>query len=57
MPNFGNKFSVEARQLIWKGGVVKNAVEIQNLKKDLSQLNYESNELNIKLLSAGLTPL
>lgn len=53
MPNFGNKFSVEARQLIWKGGVVKNAVEIQNLKKDLSQLNYESNELNIKLLSAG----
>lgn len=53
MPHFGNKFSVEARQLIWKGGVVRNAVEIQNLKKDLSELNYESNELNIKLLSVG----
>src|SRR5690606_400967 len=51
MPHFGNKFSVEARQLIWKGGVVQNAVEIQNLKKDLSELSYESNELNIKLIS------
>lgn len=53
MPHFGNKFSVEARQLIWKGGVVRNAVQIQNLKKDLSELSYETNELNIKLLSVG----
>src|SRR5690606_3197590 len=53
MPHFGNVFSVEARQLIWKGGVVRNAVEIENLQKDLSELNYEGNELNIKLLSLG----
>jgi len=53
MPHFGNKYSVEARQLIWKGGVVRNAVEIQNLKKELSELNYETNEQNIKLLTLG----
>lgn len=53
LPHFGNKFSVEARQLIWKGGVVRNAIEIQNLTKELSELSYEDNELNIKLLSLG----
>ena len=51
MPHFGNKYSVEARQLIWKGGVVRNAIDIQDLKKDLSELNYETNEQNIKLLT------
>lgn len=53
MPHFGNKFSLEAQQLIWKGGVVKNAVEVQHLKKELSELTYESNELDIRLLSLG----
>lgn len=53
LPHFGNKFSVEARQLIWKGGVVRNAIEIQNQTKELSELSYEDNELNIKLLSLG----
>lgn len=53
MPHFGNKFSVEARQLIWKGGVVQNAIEIQNLRKDLTELSYEGNEQNIKLLTLG----
>lgn len=51
MPHFGNKFYVEARQLIWKGGVVRNAIEIQNLRKDLAELNYQGNEQNIKLLT------
>jgi outer membrane protein len=53
MPNFGNKFSVEARQLIWKGGAVRNAIAIQDLRKDLAKLNYDGNELNIKILVLG----
>lgn len=53
MPYFGNTFSVDASQLIWKGGLVKNGIKAQSLKEELSELNYQSNEQNIKLLVLG----
>lgn len=53
MPHFGNTFSVDASQLIWKGGLVKNGIKAQSLKEELSELNYQSNEQNIKLLVLG----
>ena len=53
MPHFGNTFSVEASQLIWKGGLVKNGIKAQTLQEELMELNYQSNEQNIKLLVLG----
>src|SRR5699024_8619775 len=53
MPDFGNSFSVEASQLIWKGGTVKNSIKVQSLQEELMELNYESDEQNIKLLVLG----
>lgn len=53
MPHFGNSFSIEASWLLWKGNTVRNAIQIQSLKEELMQLNYESNEQNIKLLVLG----
>lgn len=53
MPHFGNTFSVDASQLIWKGGLVKNGIKAQSLQEELTELNYQSNEQNIKLLVLG----
>ncbi|WP_089999557.1 TolC family protein [Chryseobacterium taichungense] len=53
MPHFGNTFSVDASQLIWKGGLVKNGIKAQSLKEELTELNYQSNEQSIKLLVLG----
>lgn len=53
MPHFGNTFSVDATQLVWKGGTVKNEIKEQLLHEELSKLNYQSNEQNIKLLVLG----
>jgi hypothetical protein len=44
MPHFGNTFSIDASQLIWKGGMVKNGIKAQSLKAELTELNYQSNE-------------
>jgi len=53
MPHFGNTFSVDASQLIWKGGLVKNSIKTQSLREELAELNYETNEQSIKLLVLG----
>lgn len=53
MPHLGNTFSVDASQLIWKGGLVKNGIKAQSLKEELTELNYQSNEQSIKLLVLG----
>lgn len=53
MPHFGNTFSIEATQLIWKGNVVRNTIQIKSLQEDLATLSYLSNEQNVKLLALG----
>ena len=53
MPHFGNLFSVNASQLVWKGNAVKNSIEIMSLREQLAQLNYENNGQYIKLLTLG----
>lgn len=50
MPHFGNTFSVDASQLIWKGGLVTNSIKAQTLREELAQLSYEANEQSVKLL-------
>lgn len=53
MPHFGNTLSLEAAQLIWKGNIVRNTIQVKSLQEDLASLSYLSNEQNIKLLSLG----
>lgn len=53
MPHFGNTLSVDASQLIWKGGMVQNSIKAQSLQEELMQLNYETDEQSIKLLVLG----
>ena len=53
LPHFGNTFSIEATQLIWKGNVVRNTIQIKSLQEDLATLSYLSNEQNVKLLALG----
>lgn len=53
MPHFGNSFSIEARWLIWKGSTVRNSIQLQSLREELMQLNYQTNEQAIKLLVLG----
>lgn len=53
VPHFGNIFSVEASQLIWKGNTVRNSIQVRTLQEDLASLSYLSNKQNIKLLTLG----
>ncbi len=53
MPHFGNTFSLQASQLIWKGNTVRNGIKIRTLQEELAELSYQTNEQSIKLLVLG----
>jgi len=53
LPHFGNNFSLQAKQLLWKGGLIKNTILASSLQEDLSELNYQNNEQSVKLLVLG----
>lgn len=50
MPHFGNTFSLQASQLLYKGGVIKKSIELAELQQQLATLNLVSNEQEIKFL-------
>ena len=50
MPHFGNTFSLQAQQLIYKGDAVNNSIKIGDLQEQLARLNLENDEINIKFL-------
>lgn len=50
MPHFGNSFGIQAQQLIFKGGLLKNSVEISSLQEQISELDFQNNKLDIKFL-------
>lgn len=50
MPHFGNTYSVQASELIFKGGLVKKSVEMTELRAQLAELDYEKDTQNIKFL-------
>ena len=53
MPHFGNNFSVEATQLIWKDGAVRKGIQAKSLEEKLAELDHESHQQEIKLLVLG----
>lgn len=48
MPHFGNNVSLSANQLLWKGGTVRNGIKIQELRRDLSELNFDNIAQSVK---------
>jgi len=53
MPHFGNSFSVQASQVIFKGGAINNSIEAAELNQQVAQLTFEKNRADIKLLLVG----
>ncbi len=50
MPHFGNTFAVQAKELIFKGGLVKKSLEAADLKTQLAELDLQNNQQNVKFL-------
>ena len=50
MPHFGNTYSVQASELIFKGGLVKKSIELSELREQLAELDHEKDAQNIKFL-------
>lgn len=53
LPHFGNNYSLEAKELIWKGGAVKNSIKASTLGEELAELDHLNEEQNIKILVLG----
>ena len=53
-PHFMNNFAVKASQLIYGGGVIKNAVKMAQIGRDMAQLKLEASMQDIKMMIAGL---
>lgn len=50
MPHFGNTYALQAKELIYKGGLVKKSLEAADLRTQLSELDLTSNQQNVKFL-------
>ena len=50
MPHFGNTFSLQASQLLYKGGVIRKSIEVAELQQQLAELDVTANEQEIKFL-------
>ncbi|MBA5245718.1 TolC family protein [Marnyiella aurantia] len=50
MPHSGNSYSVQASELIFKGGLVKKSIELSELREQLAELDHEKDAQNIKFL-------
>jgi len=50
MPHFGNSLSVQASELIFKGGLVQKSIQLASLSEQLATLDLQRDRQNIKLL-------
>lgn len=53
VPKLGNGFSLEAKQLIYAGGAVKKSIENVELAEAIAQLDYKSQQQDIRFLITG----
>lgn len=53
MPHFGNTFSFQASQLVFKGGQISNSIAVSNLQQQIASLGFQRNIMDVKLLLAG----
>lgn len=50
MPHYGSNYSVQTSQLIFKGGLVNKSLEMADLREQLSELDLEKDQQNVKFL-------
>lgn len=50
IPDFGNSFVVEASQVIYAGGAIKNSIEMAKLSHSITTLDKEQIKQNVRLL-------
>lgn len=50
MPHYGSTYGVQATQLIFKGGLVNKSIELAGLLEQLSELDLEKNQQDVKFL-------
>lgn len=50
MPHYGSNYSLQANQLIFKGGLVNKSIEMTNLREQLSELDLQKDQQNVKFL-------
>jgi outer membrane protein len=50
MPHFGNSFSVQASQVIFRGGAIQNSIDRAALDQQVARLSFDKNRADIKLL-------
>lgn len=50
LPHYGSSYGIQASQLIFKGGAVHKSVEITALQEQLSELDYEKDQQEVKFL-------
>lgn len=50
LPHYGSTYAVQASQLIFKGGLVKRSIEIADLQTQLSELDLEKDQQDVKFL-------
>ena len=50
LPHYGSTYGLQASQLIFKGGLVKKSIEITALQEQLSELDYEKDQQDVKFL-------
>lgn len=53
IPDFGNSFSIEAKQIIYAGGAIKNAIEIAKLSQEMAKIETDKNRQNIRFAITG----
>ena len=54
IPSFGNNFALEAKQLIYAGGAVKQTIHLAENQKKLSELDRKKAQQNIRFGITGL---
>lgn len=50
MPHYGSTYGIQATQLIFKGGLVNKSIELAGLREQLSELDLEKNQQDVKFL-------
>jgi len=50
MPHYGSTYGVQATQLIFKGALVNKSIELAGLREQLSELDLEKNQQDVKFL-------
>lgn len=50
LPHYGSSYALQASQLIFKGGLIKKSIEITALQEQLSELDYQKDQQDVKFL-------